>query len=52
MRADKVGDAFNIQYTIVGGGDEYERINEVKGTNATIILPIDFQLAYDVDNPF
>ena len=52
MRADKVGDAFNIQYAIVGGGDEYERINEIKATNATVILPIDFQLAYDVDNPF
>ena len=52
LRADKVGDAFNIQYVIVGGGDEYERINEVKGTNATVILPIDFKLAYNVDNPF
>ncbi|WP_254453227.1 amidohydrolase family protein [Winogradskyella undariae] len=52
MRADKVGDAFNIQYTILGGGDEYERIDEVKGTNATIILPINFKLAYDVDDPF
>lgn len=52
MRADKVGDAFNIQYTIVGGGDEYERINEVKNTNATIILPLNFQLAYDVDDTF
>ena len=52
MRADKVGDAFNIQYTIVGGGDEYERIDEIKRTNATIILPIDFQLAYDVNDPF
>ncbi|MFP4846508.1 amidohydrolase family protein [Winogradskyella sp. PE311] len=50
MRADKVGDAFNIQYLIVGGGDEYERLNEVKSTNATLILPLDFQLAYDVDN--
>ena len=52
MRADKVGDASNVQYTIVGGGDEYERIDEVKNTNATIILPINFQLAYDVDNAF
>lgn len=52
MRADKVGDAHNIQYTIVGGGDEYERIDEIKGTNATVILPIDFQMAYDVENPF
>lgn len=50
MRADKVGDASNIQYTILAGGDEYERINEVKSTNATLILPINFQLAYDVDN--
>lgn len=52
LRADKVGDAFNIQYAIVGGGDEYERINEVKATNAFVILPINFQKAYDVDNPF
>ncbi|MFC0605425.1 amidohydrolase family protein [Winogradskyella pulchriflava] len=52
LRADKVGDAFNIQYTIVGGGDEYERIAQVKATNATLILPIDFRMAYDVDNPF
>ncbi len=52
MRADKVGDESNIQYTIVGGGDEYERIDEVKGTNATIILPIDFRLAYDANDAF
>lgn len=52
LRADKVGDANNIQYTILGGGDEYERISEVKATNATIILPLDFQLAYNVEDPF
>ncbi|WP_299112874.1 amidohydrolase family protein [uncultured Winogradskyella sp.] len=52
MRADKVGDTYNVQYTIVGGGDEYERLNEIKRTNATLILPIDFQLAYDVENAF
>lgn len=51
-RADKVGDAFNIQYTIVGGGDEYERIKDVKNTNATVILPINFREAYDVSDPF
>ncbi|WP_246277488.1 amidohydrolase family protein [Winogradskyella ursingii] len=52
LRADKVGDEFNIQYVILGGGDEYERIEEVKATNAPVILPIDFQMAYDVDNPY
>ncbi|MGB1230768.1 MAG: amidohydrolase family protein [Winogradskyella sp.] len=52
LRADKVGDAFNIQYAIVGGGDEYERIKEVKATNATVILPINFQKAYDVEDTY
>ncbi|WP_417860267.1 amidohydrolase family protein [Winogradskyella sediminis] len=52
MRADKVGDAFNIQYTIVAGGDEYERIEDIKATNATLILPINFKLAYNVEDPF
>ncbi len=51
LRADKIGDEFNIQYTILGGGDEYERIDEIKKTNASLIIPINFQDAYDVSNP-
>ena len=52
LRADKVGDAYNMQYVIVGGGDEYERIHEIKATNATFIIPINFPDAYDVEDPF
>ena len=52
LRADKVGDEFGIQYVIVGGGDEYERINDIKATNATYIIPLDFPNAYDVENTF
>ena len=52
VRVDNVGDEFGIQYVIVGGGDEYERINEIKKTNATYILPVNFPDAYDVENPF
>ncbi|WP_028888518.1 amidohydrolase family protein [Tenacibaculum ovolyticum] len=52
LRADKVGDEFGIQYTIVGGGNEYERINDIKKTNATFIIPINFRKAYDVSNAF
>ena len=51
VRADKVGDEFNIQYTIVGSGDEYERVADIKATNANFIIPIDFSNAYDVSNP-
>ena len=52
MRADKVGDEFNIQYVLLGGGDEYERINDIKATNAACIIPINFPDAYDVENAF
>ena len=52
MRVDKVGDQFGIQYVILGGGDEYERINDIKNTNATFILPLNFPKAYNVENPF
>nr|WP_298999366.1 amidohydrolase family protein [uncultured Allomuricauda sp.] len=52
LRADKIGDQFGIQYAIVAGGDEYEYIEDVKGTNATLIVPINFPKAYDVSNPY
>ncbi|MDG1110730.1 MAG: amidohydrolase family protein [Polaribacter sp.] len=51
LRADKVGDEFGIQYTIVGGGDEFERIADIKKTNADFIIPINFRKPYDVSNP-
>ncbi len=52
LRADKVGDEFGVQYTIIGSGDEYKRIDEIKQTNAQFILPINFPQAYDVENPY
>ncbi|MBN4070634.1 amidohydrolase family protein, partial [Olleya sp. AH-315-F22] len=52
IRVDKVGDQFGIQYIILGGGDEYERIKEIKVTNAVFILPINFPKAFDVENTF
>mgnify|MGYP000993827291 FL=1 len=51
LRADKVGDEYGIQYTIVGGGDEFEKINDIKATGAKMIIPINFRKAYDVSNP-
>ena len=51
LRADKVGDEFGIQYVILGGGDEFEKIADIKATNAKLIIPINFRMAYDVSNP-
>lgn len=52
LRADKVGDQFNIQYILVGSGYEYENIHDTKATNATFIIPLNFPDAYDVSNPY
>ncbi len=52
LRADKVGDEFSVQYIIKGAGDEYKRINEVKATNAMLIVPVNFPEAFDVEDPF
>ncbi len=52
LRADKVGDEFGKQYIIKGGGDEFMRLNELKASNASMIIPLKFPEAYDVEDPF
>lgn len=52
LRADKVGDEFGIQYIIKGNGDEYQRLDAVKATNAPLIIPVAFPKAYDVTDPY
>lgn len=50
LRADKIGKEFGKKYIIKSGGDEYQRINEVKATGATLIIPLAFPKAYDVED--
>ncbi|MFO8147587.1 MAG: amidohydrolase family protein [Gillisia sp.] len=52
LRADKVGDDSGVQYVIFGSGNEFEKLEEIKNTNATIIVPLDFPEAYDLEDPF
>ncbi|HSP40778.1 MAG TPA: hypothetical protein VLN46_05040, partial [Gillisia sp.] len=52
LRADKIGNEFGINYVILGSGLEYERINEIKNSNATYIIPLNFPEAFDVEDPF
>ncbi len=51
LRADKLGDEFGVQYIIKSGGDAYKRIKEIKATGATLIVPLTFPEAYDVEDP-
>jgi len=51
IRADRVGDEFGVQYIIKGGGNEYQRINDIAATKATFILSLNFPQAQDVEDP-
>lgn len=51
LRADRIGDEFGVQYVIKGGQNEYQRIKDIKATNATFILPLNFPQGQDVEDP-
>lgn len=51
LRADRIGDEFGVQYIIKGGGNEYQRLDDIKATKATYILPLNFPQAMDVEDP-
>lgn len=52
LRADRIGDAYGIQYVILAGGQEYENIDQIKATGASLVVPLNFPEAFDVSNPY
>jgi len=51
LRAVKVGNEMGLSFAVVGSGQEYEIIDELKAHNAQLILPLNFPKAYDVSDP-
>jgi imidazolonepropionase-like amidohydrolase len=51
LRVDKIAKEFGKQFIIKSTGDEYQRIDAVKATGATLIIPISFPKAFEVDDP-
>jgi imidazolonepropionase-like amidohydrolase len=51
IRADRIGDEFGVQYIIKGGGNEYQRINDIAATKATFILSLNYPPVQDVEDP-
>jgi imidazolonepropionase-like amidohydrolase len=51
LRIDKIAKEFGVQYIIKGSGDEYQRMDEIRNTKATFILPLNFPLGMDVEDP-
>ena len=42
LRANKITKEFGIQYVMKGGGDEYQRLDEIKASGVSLILPINY----------
>jgi imidazolonepropionase-like amidohydrolase len=51
LRADRIGDEFGVQYIIKGSGDEYKRLDLIKAMGADMIIPVNFPVANDVEDP-
>ena len=52
LRADKIAKEFGKQYIFKTEGDEYRRIDAVKATGSSFIIPVTFPEAYDIEDPF
>lgn len=52
LRVAKLGNEFGINFILKGSGNEFERIDEIKKTNAKFIMPINFPEGYDVSDPY
>lgn len=52
LRADKLGDEFKVQYIFKGSGNEYQRMDEMKATNGSFIIPLNFPEPYDLEDPY
>ncbi|MEX1002751.1 MAG: amidohydrolase family protein [Crocinitomicaceae bacterium] len=52
LRAAKLAREFNFELIAKGGGDEYERIQEIKKSGAKLIVPVNFPDAFDMTDPY
>lgn len=51
LRADRIGDEAGIQFILKAGGNEYQRLEEIKSTKASFIVPLNFPQPMDVEDP-
>lgn len=51
-RAARIGYEFGKKYIIKANGNEYEQLNTLKKLKPRLLVPVNFPVAYDVDDPF
>jgi imidazolonepropionase-like amidohydrolase len=52
LRAASLANSFGQKAIVKTGGDDYERISEIKASGAELILPLNFPKAFDVTDPY
>ena len=52
VRAAKIGKEFGKKYIIKAHGTEYEQLSTLKKFKPTLLVPVNFPAAFDVDDPF
>lgn len=51
LRASKIAQEYDKKYILVGKGDEYQRLDEIKATGMPIVVTLDYPKAFEVDDP-
>lgn len=52
LTADHIGDEFNTQYILKTSGDSYQSAGLIKDTNATLVVPVAYPEAPEVDDAY
>jgi imidazolonepropionase-like amidohydrolase len=52
MRAFKIANEFNLNFIYIGAGDEYAIKDELNKNKISIVVPLYFPEAYDVNDPY
>lgn len=52
LRGAKIAAEFDLKFHFYGSGNEYQHINAIRKTEATVIIPAYFPAAYDVSDPY
>jgi hypothetical protein len=51
QRVAKIRDEFNLRTALVGNGYEYRRAAQLKSLNMSVVVPLNFPTAPEIDNP-
>lgn len=50
LRANKIAQEFKLKFIYKAGGNEYQRVKEIKNTGAALIVPVNYPSAFDVED--